>query len=204
MTRFEIALVLSHRRVLRRFLRTDAARCVVLEDDVYFGEGFAEFVDDPALGDCDFDVLKLEALGRSVIVTSRQGRNIGGRQVARLLSTHMGTAGYLITRAGARRLLALSAGAPLGMDSILFDFVRAKSSGLKPLRIAQVLPAIVIQHDSRSDLPPGPSMLTSIIGHRPRGKREPRPLTAKRIVRELERPFESLWLKACGRVVEFH
>jgi glycosyl transferase family 25 len=204
LSRFEIALILSHRRAWRRFLRTEASRCVVIEDDVYFGEGFAAFVENPALGNCEFDVVKLEAFGATSIVTSQRYREIDGRRVARLLSTHMGSAGYMITRAAAKRLLVLSAGAPAGMDSILFDFGRMRASRLRPLRIGQVLPAPIIQHDVRSDVPPGASLLNSIIGDQ-RGRKLGSPrATPRRFLREISRPFEQLWLRSRARAVEFH
>jgi glycosyl transferase family 25 len=209
LSRFEIALILSHRRAWRRFLRTGEPRCVILEDDVYIGEGFADFVRNPALGDCDFDIIKLETIGAPVAVSRRRSRTINGRFVARLRSTHMGAAGYMVTREAAKRLLALSAGAPCGMDSILFDFDRMRTSGLEPLGIGQVIPAPIIQHDARAqhgaqgEVLPEAAMLTSVIGAR-RGRKLGRPpLTPERLRREALRPFHQLWLYLRRRTVEF-
>ncbi len=203
LTRFEIALVLSHRRAWRQFLRTGQARCVILEDDVHFGEEFAEFIRNSDLEKCDFDVIKLETFRRPLIVSQRDSYMIDGRRVARLLSTHMGSAGYTVTRRAAQRLLTLSAGVPLGMDSILFDFDRMSASGLEPLRIGQVIPAPIIQHDLLRDAQPEDLQLASLIGDK-RGRRLGHgPATVGKIIREAARPFRRLWFKMRSRTVEY-
>jgi glycosyl transferase family 25 len=203
--RFEIALVLSHRRALRRFLRTSEDRCVILEDDVYFGEGYPDVVQALQSTPLDFDLIKLETFRRPVVTSRIGGSSIAGRRISRLLSTHMGTAGYLVSRDGARKILARSAGAPLGFDSILFDFDRMRVSGLEPLRIGQLDPAIIIQHDLLDDAPAANAHLASLIGVRPpRALKTGRmALSRTKLTREATRPFRKLWLTMRARAIDF-
>lgn len=188
---FELAIVLSHRRTWRRFLRSGDARAVVLEDDVYFGAGFAEFIRSPSLEQADFDLIKIETLtSMRVLVDSRKALRIGDRCVVRLRSAHMGAAGYILTRRAAERLLTLSAGAPVGADSILFDLDRYWYAGLEPLRIGQVDPAIVVQHDCHPERPNN-SLLRSVKGpesNRRSGREKP---SFRKVLRELRRPFRN-------------
>ena len=127
----ETALILSHRKAWRRLLRGEAEHAVVLEDDAHIGEGFA------ALLACDwravsFDAVKLETMYDRVWI-ARGGPEIGGRALRRLGAEHLGSAGYLVSREGARKLLAMTRGLDAPVDQILFgrrDDVRAPADGL--------------------------------------------------------------------------
>jgi len=203
LSRFEIACVLSHRRVWRRFLRSQASHCLVLEDDVYLGDRFAEFLTDAALLSAPYDLLKLETYRERTLLGAGPAMEIAARWILPLQAMHRGSAGYVVTRNAAERLLRLSAGAPLKLDHVLFNADRIRRCGLRPLRIGQVVPGLVIQHDRHPDAAPDDAFLASIIAAQ-RGVRAARePLTPAKIARELARPFRDLWFRSRAVSVEF-
>ena len=200
LSRFEIAIATSHRITWRRFLATGAPICAVLEDDAVLGADFVAFLDRSAEAMRAFDWVKLEtALGYKVIVDPSDAPPILGRRIGRLRSSHMGTAGYVVTRAGAMRLIGLSAGVPLGADSMMFDIERLRFVR-PPLRIGQVVPAPVAQADA---LAKGQTPLASYVGARRGARVGSAPLTPSKIWREIVRPIRAARLKRVGAAVPF-
>lgn len=203
LSRFEIACILGHRSAWRRFLRSPALQAVILEDDVYLVEGFAAFLASPALSSAGFDILKLETYREDVVVDGRESCLVEGRRIAPLLSIHRGSAGYVVTRQAAQRLLALSAGAPWKMDHILFNSERVRRCGFEPFAIGQVVPALVIQRDRREGASEEDTFLASIIAAERGGKSGHERLTGGKILRELARPFRQLWFQSRRSIIEF-
>ena len=142
----ETALILSHRKVWRRFLRGAAEYAVVLEDDAHLGEGFAELLEADWRAR-SFDAVKLETMFHLVWL-ARRGRALGARALHRLGSEHFGTAGYLVSREGARKMLALTRGLDRPVDHALFgrEAMRARK-----LRVLQLVPAAVVQDNIHPD-----------------------------------------------------
>jgi len=140
MSRAETALALSHRKAWRRFLASGAEHAVVLEDDVHLGREFRSILD---LGwnRWPFDVVKLETLFHKTW-HARRGKPAGERWLHRLGAEHLASAGYLISRAGARKMLAASRSLAEPIDHTLFGR-RAISSGA--VAALQLVPAIVVQ-----------------------------------------------------------
>lgn len=201
LTRFEIACVLSHRKAWRAFLASPAERAAFLEDDVWIGEGFADFLEDPALERLAVDVLKLETFEPRVALGRTLGE-IGGRRIRRLVTYNPGAAGYVLDRRSAGRLLALSRGAPDGADTLVFNHEKYRFHGVAPLISAQVTPALVIQNHLKADAPPDPALASYIAANR--GVRVRRsPLTAAKLRREIERPFRALWRAVATEPVPF-
>ena len=133
----------SHLDALAAFLRGDASHLLMLEDDVFLADDLAEWV----RGDYwpqGADVLKLERWrdDRLKIMLDRTAHSHANRKIQRLRTRHSGSAGYIITRAGAQ--IVLSAGLlSLPVDHLLFKpFV---SPVARRLAIYQVTPALVVQ-----------------------------------------------------------
>jgi len=200
LSRFEIAIATSHRIAWRKFLASGAPMCAVLEDDAVLGADFAAFLARSSAAMGAFDWVKLETFPNwKVIVEPSAAPPILGRRICRLRSTHMGAAGYVVTRAGAMRLMALSAGAPLGADTILFDIERLRF--VRPaLRIGQVVPAPVAQADT---LGGDKGALTSYVGSRRGARSGFAPLTPSKIWKEIVRPIRAARLERLGAVVPF-
>ncbi len=140
LSKAEVALILSHRKAWRRLLRSTAEFAVVLEDDAHVGADF------PALLSADwrglgFDAVKLETMYDRVW-TARSGVQIAGRSLRRLGAEHLGAAGYLIGRAGARKLLTLTRRLDEPVDQILFG----RAAIFEGRVVAyQLVPAAVVQ-----------------------------------------------------------
>ena len=142
----ETALILSHRKVWRRFLRGAAEYAVVLEDDAHLGEGFATLLAADWRAH-SFDAVKLETMFHRVWL-ARRGGALGARALHRLGSEHYGTAGYLVSRVGARKLLALTRGLDRPVDHALFGREAARE---RRLRVLQLVPAVVVQDNIHPD-----------------------------------------------------
>ena len=136
----ETALILSHRKTWRRLLAAGAAYAVVLEDDAHVGEGFAALLRADWSAH-DFDAVKLETMFDRVWI-ARRGPVVEGRELRRLGAEHLGAAGYLISHAGARKLLALTHKLAEPVDQTLFGRDAVFSGRV---RVLQLTPAAVVQ-----------------------------------------------------------
>jgi len=194
LTRYEIGAVLSHRKAWRAFLRTNDTHALFIEDDVYFGENFEHYLKSTIFEETNFDIINIETTNAPVVIKSGIQLPLDDRKLYRITTYHHGAGGYILSRAAAKRLLVMSAGAPDGIDTIIFNMVRQKESGLAPLSQAQVSPALIVQHVCHPHPPDNP-LLNSYIADR-RGPRITRtPLSLSKIGKELLRPFRKLWFK---------
>jgi glycosyl transferase family 25 len=136
----ETALTLSHRKVWRRFAASGDAHAVVLEDDVHLGRDFAAMLARDWRSP-RFDVVKLETLFDRVWL-ARRGEPVGARALHRLGAEHLGSAAYIVSREGARKLLARTRTLEEPIDHSLF--------GRRPITDGEIVawqlaPAIVVQ-----------------------------------------------------------
>lgn len=136
----ERALILSHRKAWRRLLASGAAFGVVLEDDAHLGEDFATLLGADWSAHV-FDAVKLETMFDRVWI-ARRGAALAGRRLRALGAEHLGSAGYLVSRNGARNMLGMTQALSEPIDQTLFG--RATIFGSR-LRILQLAPAIVVQ-----------------------------------------------------------
>jgi glycosyl transferase, family 25 len=118
LSRGETALILSHRKVWRRFLRSRAEFAVVLEDDAHFGEGLAALIASDWSGFA-FDIVKLETT-LSRVWLARRGIAMSGRLLRRIGAEHLGSGAYLVSRAGAAKFLKLTRPLDVPVDHSLF------------------------------------------------------------------------------------
>jgi glycosyl transferase, family 25 len=146
LSKAEVALTLSHRKTWRIFLASAADLAVVLEDDVHLGRDFRR-----TLGldwrRWDFDAVKLETLFHRAW-HSRRGEPAGERRLHRMGAEHLGAAAYIISRGGARKLLATTRPITEVVDHSIFGR-RAIGSGL--VKGWQLVPAIAVQDSVRRD-----------------------------------------------------
>jgi glycosyl transferase family 25 len=148
----ETALILSHRKAWRRLLKSGAPFGVVLEDDVHLGENFATLLG-ADWGAHIFDAVKLETMFDRVWI-ARRGEAVVGRTLRRLGAEHLGAAGYLISRAGARKCLAMTRGLTEPVDQTLFGRTTIFEGRL---RVLQLAPGAVVQdrpHHASGARPP--------------------------------------------------
>jgi glycosyl transferase family 25 len=183
MTKTEIALVLSHRKCWDLFEQSGDEACVILEDDVHFGAGFAAFMTGYPPFPADFDLIKIETTPFKVWLDKHNPRRVmGDRKLMRLASPHMGAAGYVLSRAGLPKVRALAAAMKYPADVVLFG------EPAKELIIYQLTPSLVIQDNALKKKPD----YAALAGTVDRG-RKPQVRGLRKVMRELGRPFRGIW-----------
>ncbi len=101
----EIACCLSHLEACRRIVESEAGIGLVLEDDVILSDALAPVLADLAdIHRGSFDVVRLAGLRERRSKVARQLS--GGHNLTRLAIGPCGTQAYVITAAGARKLIA--------------------------------------------------------------------------------------------------
>jgi glycosyl transferase family 25 len=137
---------LSHARAWRRLVGDGDNFGVILEDDARLHADAAHFLSSESWIPADAQLIKLEVnfLRRNRKVLIGRGRDAGrGYELAPLLSKHMGSGGYVLSRAGARTLLDASHVMAQTVDAFLFNpGVSPVFSILQPL---QLNPAVIAQ-----------------------------------------------------------
>ena len=142
LSRGELGVFLSHKEAWRRLVDSESQMAAVFEDDAVLAPQLGELLANLDNQTLPFDVLKLET-GLRAVAVHRQGHALGPRHVAReLMSWHGGTAGYVITRAGAALLLTLTDPIADTVDQAMFH---PFSTVRRQLRVGQAIPAPVIQ-----------------------------------------------------------
>lgn len=189
--KFNQACTISHMRAWQRFLASDATHGLFLEDDVFVAEDLADWLSDLSWWPPNADVVKIEKWRskRAKILAETHSAHLG-RSISRLLARHVGSAGYMMTRAAAQTALD-AAPYDIPIDNLLFNSNASRLS--RGFEIYQIHPALVMQGNE----PPG-----HVI---PAGTR-PRPegwdLTRQRLKRayyELAYPLSTYWKYITGR-----
>ena len=140
LTRFELACLASHRAAWRQFLIGPDAHACFFEDDLHVRPRLSELIGATDWVPLDAHSIKLDTYLQKVKLGEARPAP-GGRKIARLFTRHQSSAAYLLTRAGARRYLELTADLSLPADYALFP----KHPRRFGLRIYQLTPAIAIQ-----------------------------------------------------------
>ncbi len=138
----EMGLFMGHRQAWQQFLDSDAAHAAVFEDDAVLSTHIAAVLDAidqlaPAV-----DVIKLETTRRRVVLRQPTATLGGTHQLRPLCSWHGGTAGYVVSRAGAQQLLQVTWPLADPVDQVLFNPMSRVSASL---RLLQVCPGVCIQ-----------------------------------------------------------
>jgi len=144
LSRAEAALTLSHRKVWRRFLASGARHAAIFEDDIHLGKNIRQILDLDWTR-WEFDAVKLETLFH-VVWLERRGRPAGERTLHRLGAEHLASAAYLISRAGAKKMLAATRDFSKPLDHILFG---RRPIGEGAFLALQLVPAIAVQDTMR-------------------------------------------------------
>jgi glycosyl transferase, family 25 len=199
LTRFELACLKSHRNAWLLFLkRADEFACF-LEDDVHLQPNFGEFVNTEDWIPGDAHSLKLDTYLQQVTLGERRAVS-GERQIARLYSRHESSAAYILSRAGAKRYLELTARPSLPADYALFP----RSPSRFGLHIYQLEPAIAVQDHLLQHEGPDPAFPTAMSSDGP--VRRPATLLGKtrreasRLIGQAAEIPGAIYLRATQRV----
>ena len=184
LSRYELACLLSHRQAWVDFLADGDAYACFLEDDVVLSPDFPQFINNDAWIPASCDVVKIETFCERIMLSRREVA-AGDRKLAKLLTFHQGTGGYILSRQGAERLLAYTERPTLPVDLILFDPDLLQQRGF----VGQLIPGLCIQSHRVSDGPVLDELANSIQQPAPIKKRK---AWGQRIVAELTRPFRQI------------
>ncbi|MGV6850390.1 MAG: glycosyltransferase family 25 protein [Marinibacterium sp.] len=134
----------SHLLLMQAFLASKATYCLVLEDDAFLSPELGAWLGDLSWWPLGAEMVKLERWrdDKLYLVMDRAAKTHLGRQVARLWSRHSGTAGYIISRSGAKKVVAVK-GINMPIDHLLFNVNISPLA--RSLVTYQVHPALVVQ-----------------------------------------------------------
>lgn len=137
------ACLQSHRLAWQRLLDSGEALAAVFEDDVILGPDLGFLAGDGWVPP-DAELVKLETFRVRVHLSRRRIDLGGGNALARLHSTQLGCAGYVIRADLARRLLAMTETTGDPVDEIMFN----TNLGLAAQTVIyQMVPAPAVQGD---------------------------------------------------------
>lgn len=190
LSRYNRACLMSHRTVCEKFLSGPDPYCCVLEDDVLISPEFPEFMNGTTWIPADADLIKLETTREKVCLSAKSRRCLN-RVAKPLRSAHLGTAAYVVSRRGARKILDLTHSADRSIDRVMFE-----DEGLVELRPYQMVPALCIQFNATGNDLIFPEMESMIQPKNPKPvepARKPVKLRAlSKIQREINRLFRQL------------
>lgn len=181
----EAALVLSHRKVWRAFLAGGARYALVLEDDVHLGRDFAALVA-ADWSQWAFDVVKLETVNLRVWL-SRRRWPLPGRELRQIDSVHYASAAYIVSAAGARKLMRRTQTTFEPVDHTIFGAAVVSRGKVRAL---QLWPAAAIQDSFRAaseETAKLPSSLTPTRGLPASAFNRRRVALSRRLMREARR-----------------
>jgi len=159
LTRGEIACFLSHAKALETFIADNVPYGVIFEDDVLLGQSAQKWLHTSKwlikimqqTGE-EIDIVKLETSGKKLWLGQQwsiQQEGEEGFSLAKIKSTHIMAASYLISRQAAMRLLELMQQKAAPFDHFLFNFSLGNA---QKFALYQLDPAIVVQTDLTSTL----------------------------------------------------
>lgn len=140
----DLACTLSHRKFWRLLLASGDAYAVVLEDDAILSDDSGQFFASADWIPPGADVIKLERYGRTrPMAMDRTTQPAHSRRVGRFYGKCAGTAGYVVSAAGARKLLAATTSVDDPIDQMMFNPGRSALFGQLAPYVLE--PAIVEQ-----------------------------------------------------------
>jgi glycosyl transferase, family 25 len=138
------ACTLSHVELLKAFLDREGEYCLVLEDDVYLSADLKTWIEDLSWWPEEADLVKIERWrdDRLKVIVGKRAKTFRNRSITKLYSRHSGTAGYFVSRVGAKKIVDAKQKC-FPADHLLFN-VNA-SPLAKSLNVYQVNPALSVQ-----------------------------------------------------------
>ena len=148
----ELACSRSHQKIWQLMIEQDIAAALILEDDVLLSEQLPAVLDDPNLL-AGVDAIQMETRQTSAMVGRLVPSTAVGIGRGRLMSSSMGAAAYVMTKAFAKRLVVDPRADLLSPDMLWFG---RPGSLFYQASIFQSVPALAIQLDQTSDGRRGP------------------------------------------------
>ncbi|MES2711203.1 MAG: glycosyltransferase family 25 protein [Pseudomonadota bacterium] len=147
----EVGCIESHILAAKTLIESGLPYALIVEDDVHVSAGAAEMVRELATHLDTFPIIKLEATPMGIDVDTRC-IEVGRYCLAALRSAQLGTAAYLVSRAGAEIIAARLSHTAMPADFALF------SPPYDEFRVGQVMPGL-FQQDGFTENPTFPSLM---------------------------------------------
>ena len=194
----EIACLASHVMLWQQLLDSPREYDLIFEDDVLLGDGIQKFLNELTQNLDDLDLVKLETFQEKVLLGNLK-KKYQNRNLFELKSFHSGTAGYLLTRAGAKKLIQYlnTKNQILAADHYIFEEVGREFD----FKVDQVVPAVCIQEKVFEENSQLSNWLEQDRSSFTRIKRKK--FLFIRIIREFQRFILKQKLKFFSKIVEF-
>ncbi|MET3928090.1 glycosyltransferase family 25 protein [Devosia sp. 2618] len=141
----ELSCSLSHRLTLQRFLETADEHALILEDDALLSTSLPAFLAELKQSAPPIDLLRIETDMRPMRLDPKPEQASGGLNFHRYYGPMSGSAGYIVNRKAAKRLIE---GEEVLLDltdrAMFMPFTRLA----RDLIIRQSYPALVVQYDN--------------------------------------------------------
>lgn len=180
----DIACFLSHRKCWESISQGGDDYVCVLEDDLHMSRDSAKFLSETGWIPNDADIVKIETYRQGITYRKAARLQVFDRAIVPLKSSHIGTAGYIVSRDCARRLLEMTEYFYDPVDGVMFNPAYGVSS---ELHIMQMVPALCIQ-DLHQQFDRKIAGLAGTI-HRIGPSTRPKIRGYRKLMRELARPF---------------
>lgn len=155
LTAGEVACMMSHVVLWEKIINEDLDYATIFEDDIYLGEDSAALLNSTDWIKPDWHIIKIEAFAKKTYLANKTHEVLANkRHVTQLKGKNLGTAGYILSKQGAKVYLDyLKSHALLPLDRVMFDdFIH---QGSEPVQ--QLVPALCIQemllHKNNPSLP---------------------------------------------------
>lgn len=132
----EIACFLSHVEVWKLIAAGDDGHAAVFEDDVHFSRHASQFLRSSSWVPTGIDLVKLETT-LVPVATGPGGIEMEGHRLLRLRSFHNGSAGYIISKRLAAKLVADAARIDRPLDDFVFEKHMASCWQMSPALCVQ-------------------------------------------------------------------
>lgn len=177
----EVGCFYSHKNCMRLIADGDDEYGVILEDDVELSTNMPGYITSSLWIPAEADIVKLETTHDSVKLSHLKSLDFGNASIGRLMSSHIGAAGYIISKRAACAILTMLEHADIPIDVILFTH---DEGVLASMNVYQIVPALCQQSGDFSTI-----NADKIEWYRQRKENYKRPSFLKLIVREVMRPF---------------
>ncbi|MBN9310933.1 glycosyltransferase family 25 protein [Devosia sp.] len=175
----DLACGLSHQRLWQTLVDRQLDEALVLEDDAILSPEVMPFLAPGLLARAGADLIRLETR-RQAVRLGRPRFAVDGVQLRELLSTHRGTAGYLLSRAAAEAALASPVVNDMAVDRFLFGRF---GPNLWRTTVLQADPSPIVQLDKADPASTGKALPVKGPAHSEiAGTRLSRPRRKRRVV----------------------
>ncbi|MGL4490922.1 MAG: glycosyltransferase family 25 protein [Rhizobiaceae bacterium] len=193
----EVACFLSHRKAWQLIADGEQSHGLVLEDDLFLSSEFGHFANSTQWIPADCDIVKVETIGRPLLLRRPKFNVLLGRSLWRMGSENMGGGGYILSRSAAAALIDQTKTFVDPVDCVLFH---PASKVWENFGVYQLDPALCVQQvRSKAVFLDASAAASQMDGARGTEKRK----GVMKIFKEISRPFEQafFWIFMCAKAI---